>query len=84
MKRMVRGFRLVVAMALVALILAVSSGTAAAAPNETPAGFCGALNMLQSWGVGARGGMENAMSVDNANGNTGMATAVGASDCRTP
>ena len=42
--------------------------------------------MLQAWpGGGANvpdgSGMENAMTVDNANGNTGMFTAVGASAC---
>lgn len=82
MKRTVRGLHLVVAGMLVAVALAVSAGVAAAAPSETPNGYCGALNMVQAWGVGARGGMANAMAVDNANGNAGMATAVAASDCR--
>jgi len=35
--------------------------------------------MLASWGAGANGGMAHAMSVDNANGNTGMFGAVAAS-----
>lgn len=84
MRRMVRGVRLAVVAGFVTLALGAFAGTAAAAPSPTPAGYCGALNMLQSWGVGARGGMENAMSVDNVNGNTGMSRAVAASACRTP
>ena len=35
-----------------------------------------ALNMLNAWGVGTQGGMENAMSVDNPNGNAGMINAI--------
>ena len=35
-----------------------------------------ALSMLNAWGVGAQGGMEHAMAVDNPNGNDGMFTAV--------
>lgn len=66
---------------LVAICLGVFSGTALAAPNPTPNGYCGALNMVQAWGVGAQGGMENAMSRDNQNGNDGMWRAVAASSC---
>jgi hypothetical protein len=71
--------------ATVAAALSVGVATSAATPT-TPGGYCGALNMLQAWpGGGANvpdgGGMQNAMSVDNANGNTGMFTAVGASAC---
>ena len=71
--------------ATIAAALGVGAGTAAATPT-TPGGYCGALNMVQSWpGGGANvpdgGGMEHAMTVDNANGNTGMFTAVGASAC---
>ncbi len=66
---------------------AMSVGVAAsAATPTTPNGYCGALNMVQAWpGGGANvpdgGGMEHAMSVDNANGNTGMSTAVANSAC---
>lgn len=35
-----------------------------------------ALSMLAGSGVGAKGGMDWAMTVDNSNGNTGMGTAV--------
>jgi hypothetical protein len=71
--------------ATVAAALSVGVATSAATPT-TPGGYCGALNMLHAWpGGGANvpygGGMENAMTVDNANGNTGMFTAVGASAC---
>ncbi len=71
--------------ATVAAALSVGVATSAATPT-TPGGYCGALNMLHAWpGGGANvpdgGGMENAMTVDNTNGNTGMFTAVGASSC---
>lgn len=36
-----------------------------------------ALSMVNASGVGAKGGMDWAMTVDNPNGNTGMGTAVG-------
>jgi hypothetical protein len=52
------------------------AGTASAGPSPTPSGLTGACNMLASWGAGANGGMANAMSVDNPNGNAGMWTAV--------
>ncbi len=72
--------------ATIAATLSVGVATSAATPT-TPNGYCGALNMAQAWpGGGANvpdgGGMEHAMSVDNANGNTGMSTAVGNSACR--
>ena len=71
--------------ATVAAALSVSVATSAATPT-TPGGYCGALNMVHAWpGGGANvpdgGGMENAMSVNNANGNAGMSTAVGNSAC---
>ncbi|MFZ1881017.1 MAG: hypothetical protein WAU41_12800 [Gaiellaceae bacterium] len=71
--------------ATAAAALSVGVATSAATPT-TPGGYCGAMNMLQAWpGGGANvpdgGGMENAMTVDHANGNTGMFTAVGASAC---
>lgn len=63
--------------------LIVPAGGAAAAPKPTPAGWIGACNMNGSWpglgnqspnGVGVQpgGGMQHAMSVDNAFGNAGM------------
>jgi hypothetical protein len=61
--------------AIVAAALGVGVGTAAATPT-TPNGYCGASNMGQ-----AGGGMEHAMTVNNANGNTGMSTAVAHSAC---
>ena len=73
---------------LVALALTAFSGSAAAAPPESPLGFVGACNMSVSWptlnpgeavGIqgtvdwdGDGGGMENAMTVNNPNGNDGM------------
>lgn len=77
---------LVIVSMLVVLILATFTGSAAAGPNPTPNGWVGACNMVNSWpglgtqnanGVGVQpgGGMENAMTVNNPNGNAGMATA---------
>ncbi len=77
-----RRSRLLVAASAVVLTLTALAGPVWAAPSPTPNGFCGARNMVQAWGVGARGGMENAMSVDNPNGNAGMSRAVDASGCR--
>jgi hypothetical protein len=37
--------------------------------------------MANAWGVGAQGGMAHAMTVDNPNGNAGMAIAVARTDC---
>ncbi len=81
-ERTPRRFRAVAVTILVVLSLTAFAGTAAAAPSPTPNGYCGALNMAQAWGVGARGGMANAMSVNNPNGNDGMFQAVANSDCR--
>jgi len=75
---------LIVAATIVAALgIGVST---AAARTPTPNGYCGAYNMVQAWpGGGANvpdgGGMEHAMTVDNANGNAGMSTAVGNSAC---
>jgi hypothetical protein len=71
--------------ATIVAALGIGVGTAAAR-TPTPNGYCGALNMVQAWpgggaNVPAGGGMEHAMTVDNANGNTGMSTAVGNSAC---
>jgi hypothetical protein len=83
----------VLAPAIVALGLAVFAGSAAAAPNPTPNGWVGACNMNSSWpglgvgngvGVQSGGGMQNAMTVDNPNGNDGMFHAIfvsGNQDC---
>lgn len=81
-ERTPRRFRAVSVTVLVVLGLTAFAGSATAAPSQTPNGYCGALNMAQAWGVGARGGMANAMSVDNPNGNDGMSRAVANSDCR--
>jgi len=63
-----------------ALCLASTAGVAFAGTAPAPGtGATGACNMLAAWGAGANGGMANAMSVDNANGNTGMFGAVAAS-----
>lgn len=82
MARVFRSLRLVVVTGLVAVTLSAFAGTASADPGLTPNGFCGAMNMVQAWGVGARGGMANAMAVNNANGNDGMWRAVAESSCR--
>ena len=70
--------------ATIAAVLGVGVGTSAAT-QPTPAGYCGALNMVHALpgggGVPDGGGMQLAMTVDNANGNTGMSTAVGNSAC---
>ena len=71
-----RRFRVVLVTGLVTLSLTAFAGSVSAAPGPTPTGFTGACNMLQSWGVGAQGGMANAMSRDNADGNIGMFGAV--------
>lgn len=82
MERVVRRFRLFVVTALIALSLSAFAGTAAAATGPAPGtGLVGACNMLRAWGAGANGGMANAMSVDNANGNDGMWRAVAVSGC---
>ena len=66
---------------------ALSVGVATSgATTPTPNGYCGAANMINSWpGGGANvpdgGGMQKAMTVDNANGNRGMSIAVGNTAC---
>lgn len=77
--------RLLILAATLATALSVGVATSGAAP-ETPNGYCGAANMLNAWpGGGANvpsgGGMQNAMTVNNANGNNGMFGAVGATAC---
>jgi hypothetical protein len=80
--------------AVVSLVAALGAATAAqAAPKPTPNGWVGACNMNSSWpglspssGVAVQpgGGMENAMTRDNPNGNAGMFRAVersGGQDC---
>jgi hypothetical protein len=80
--------RAFVLVSLVVLVLTAFAGGAAARPSETPNGWVGACNMNSSWptlspgqavGIqgtvdfdGDGGGMENAMTVDNLNGNDGM------------
>jgi len=76
MERTLRRFRVVSVTVLVALSLTTFSGSVSAAPGPTPNGWTGACNMVQAWGVGARGGMANAMTVNNPNGNDGMNRAV--------
>jgi hypothetical protein len=76
MERTLRRFRVVSVTVLVALSLTAFSGSVSAAPGPTPNGGTGACNMVQAWGVGARGGMANAMAVNNPNGNDGMNRAV--------
>jgi len=77
---------LVIVSMLVVFALTAFPGSAAAAPSPTPSGWVGACNMVVSWpglgvqnpnGVGVQpgGGMENAMTVDNPNGNDGMTVA---------
>lgn len=82
MDRTLRQFRVVLVTGLVTLSLAAFAGSVSAAPGPTPAGLTGACNMLQAWGVGVQGGMANAMSVDNPNGNAGMWRAVDVSGCQ--
>ena len=88
MDRTPRRFRVALVTGLVMLSLAAFAGSVSAAPGPTPNGFTGACNMLASWpgagpgeGVGVQpgGGMENAMTVNNPNGNAGMTRAVGVS-----
>jgi len=88
MDRTPRRFRVALVTGLVMLSLAAFAGSVSAAPGPTPNGFTGACNMLASWpgagpgeGVGVQpgGGMENAMTVNNPNGNAGMTRGVGVS-----
>jgi hypothetical protein len=76
MDRTLGRFKLVLVTGLVTLALTAFAGSVSATPGPTPNGHIGACNMLQAWGVGARGGMANAMSVNNLNGNLGMWRAV--------
>lgn len=85
MDRTPRRFRVALVTGLVMLSLAAFAGSVSAAPGPTPNGFTGACNMVASWpgagpgeGVGVQpgGGMENAMTVNNPNGNAGMNRAV--------
>jgi hypothetical protein len=62
--------------------LALLGVPAAAGTGPAPGtGMTGGCNMANAWGVGAQGGMAHAMSVDNPNGNAGMAIAVVSSGC---
>jgi hypothetical protein len=77
--------RVLILAATLAAALSVGVATSGAAP-ETPNGYCGAENMLKAWpGGGANvpdgGGMQHAMTVNNANGNNGMFGAVAATAC---
>jgi hypothetical protein len=85
MERAPRRLRVVSVTGLVVLGLAVFAGSASAAPSETPNGWTGACNMMQavseadggsSVAVKPGGGMVNAMTVNNPNGNAGMYRAV--------
>ena len=85
MDRTFRRSRVVLVTGLVLLSLTAFAGSVSAAPGPTPNGFTGACNMVMSWpgvrvgnGVGVQpgGGMENAMTVNNPNGNAGMNRAV--------
>ena len=76
MDRTLGRFKLVLVTGLVTLALTAFAGSVSAAPGTTPNGHTGACNMLQAWGVGEQGGMANAMSVNNPNGNLGMGRAV--------
>ncbi len=77
--------KMLILAATAVVALSIGAATSSAAP-QTPNGYCGALNMAMAWpGGGANvpdgGGMQNAMTVNNANGNAGMGTAVGNSAC---
>jgi hypothetical protein len=68
--------------AAVAVAVALFSVPRAAATGPAPGtGITGACNMANAWGVGAQGGMAHGMTVDNQNGNAGMAVAVASSGC---
>jgi hypothetical protein len=70
-----------IAGALVISITAFAGSASAASSPAAGTGLIGACNMLNAWGVGENGGMANAMSVNNANGNDGMWHAVAVSGC---
>ena len=82
MKVLARRCQVLAVAGAVGLSLAAVAGPVSAAPNLTPNGYCGAMNMVQAWGVGSSGGMAHAMAVDNSNGNDGMSGAVSRSACR--
>jgi hypothetical protein len=67
--------------ALVAAVAHLSLRAGAATRTARGTGMTGACNMANAWGVGAQGGMAHAMSVDNPDGNVGMAIAVARSGC---
>lgn len=68
--------RLVLTTGLVLLSLFAFAGSVSADPGPTPNGLTGACNMVRAWDADPRNGMDHAMAVNNANGNTGMARAV--------
>jgi hypothetical protein len=67
--------------ALVVALALLSVPAAAAAAPAPGTGITGACNMANAWGAGVQGGMAHAMSVNNPNGNAGMAIAVANSGC---
>jgi hypothetical protein len=67
--------------AQVAALALFSVPTAAGTGPAPGTAMTGACNMANAGGVGAQGGMAHAMSVDNPNGNAGMAIAVASSGC---
>ena len=87
-----RSIRVAICTLLAVTALTAVASSAAAAPRITPNGWVGACNMSSSWptlspgkAVGIKGtvdfdgdggGMEHAMTVNNPNGNNGMANAV--------
>ena len=90
MDRTFRRSRVGLVTGLVLLSLTAFAGSVSAAPGPTPNGFTGACNMMaavsgygpaQGVGVQPGGGMENAMTVNNPNGNLGMWRAVDVSGC---
>jgi len=70
---------LVLASASVAIGLAAVTGSASAATNPSHNGLVRACNMLVP--AAAFGMLDNAMSLDNPNGNAGMFNAVAVSGC---
>ena len=73
--------RMLLVSALAVAVALFSVPTAAAAGPAPGTGITGACNMANAWGVGAQGGMAHALTVDNPNGNAGMAIAVESSGC---
>lgn len=64
------------ALFLVSAALLLLGSTARAAPDPTPNGVCGALNMVQDPSM-----LTTPMTHDASQGNAGMSTAVDASGC---